>query len=331
MWDGYRSMVLIAMVLLLVISCTTSVPLAGVVLTTGKDTRVFEKSIHTALKYLVDIDNFYVITPDKIALEEKFGKSLGKRVHFIDEKIFPFNNTAVAEVMIQSVKDRGKYPINGNTVFERTVWMKNGWFLQQILKLYAGIVLELDDYVLLDSDVIWFQPIHFLNHTNTNHPELSTYNYASSGQYHQPYFASLKKIGGVDMFDFTGSVFRSGIVHHMVIVKAVLHKLKEESEALHHGNPFWKVLLNESAAEMTCRAPREQICGAGSTLSEYELYFNYARNKYPQTLNFRPLLWANGPMPGLLYWPAEESDGKLVPDRHKHVWLGHRQNQGKSC
>ena len=36
-----------------------------------------------------------------------------------------------------------------------------------------------------------------------------------------------------------------------------------------------------SAIGMTCRAPNAKICGAGSTLSEYELYFNYARAKYP--------------------------------------------------
>lgn len=35
---------------------------------------------------------------------------------------------------------------------------------------------------------------------------------------------------------------------------------------------------------MTCRAPKTNICGAGSTLSEYELYFNYAREKFPGNL-----------------------------------------------
>ena len=39
-----------------------------------------------------------------------------------------------------------------------------------------------------------------------------------------------------------------------------------------------------SAIGMTCRAPKTNICGAGSTLSEYELYFNYAREKFPGNL-----------------------------------------------
>lgn len=79
---------------------------------------------------------------------------------------------------------------------------------------------------------------------------------------------------------------------------------------------------------MTCRAPREGICGAGSTLSEYELYFNYARMVFPQTVALKPLLWANGPMPGLQYWP-EVNDGKIHSDRHRGNWLGHRQQDSE--
>jgi hypothetical protein len=40
-------------------------------------------------------------------------------------------------------------------------------------------------------------------------------------------------------------VHRSGIVHHMVIVKRVLASLMDRSERLHGGIPFWQVLLNE--------------------------------------------------------------------------------------
>ncbi len=76
---------------------------------------------------------------------------------------------------------------------------------------------------------------------------------------------------------------------------------------------------------MTCRAPRTPICGAGSTLSEYELYFNFARNKHPETVALRPLLWANGPMPGLLFWP---NSGKIESDGPRGNWKGHRQAEG---
>lgn len=77
---------------------------------------------------------------------------------------------------------------------------------------------------------------------------------------------------------------------------------------------------------MTCRAPRAGICGAGSTLSEYEMYFNYARQIFPQTFNLRPLLWANGPAPGLLFNPP--FDTGIHSDCAKNHWLGHRQVEG---
>lgn len=80
-----------------------------------------------------------------------------------------------------------------------------------------------------------------------------------------------------------------------------------------------------SALELTCRAPRLGICGAGSTLSEYEMYFNYARVKFPETVATRPLLWANGPAPGLQFWPPSED--LLASDGPKRHWLGHRQSE----
>lgn len=84
----------------------------------------------------------------------------------------------------------------------------------------------------------------------------------------------------------------------------------------------------DSALELTCRAPRNGICGAGSTLSEYELYFNYARIKFPETVQIRPLMWANGPAPGLQFWPPVDTEG-LKSDGPKSHWVGHRQNESK--
>ena len=79
---------------------------------------------------------------------------------------------------------------------------------------------------------------------------------------------------------------------------------------------------------MTCRAPRAGICGAGSTLSEYEVYFNYARTKYPETVQLRPLMWANGPAPGMQFWPPVDQP-EIQSDGPKSHWVGHRQNESK--
>jgi hypothetical protein len=307
--------------------------LSGVVLTTAKDTRVFELSIVSALRHLVDVGTFYVITPSPTELHERLHAQLGDRVVFVDERIFPFNGSHVDEVMVGAVKEKGVYPLNGHSTFERTLWGRIGWYLQQLLKLYAGRVLHLQDFVLLDSDVMWFRDVRFVNgsfvHPVTHLP-YTRYNYASSGQYHRPYFSTLTRIAGVEMFDFTGDVFRSGITHHLVVVKDVLESLFATAEALHPGLTFWQVMLNQSALEITCRAPNPAICGAGSALSEYELYFNFARQKFPETMNFRPLLWANGPMPGLLFWPASAVAGSVLEgDKGKSSWMGHKQSESE--
>lgn len=294
--------------------------LDGVILTTGKDTRAFEKSIASSLKYLVDINRYFIITPSAAELSGKLGQQLGKRVIFVDESIFGLDWRNVSEVMIESVRQRGVYPLNGKSQFEHTVWGRAGWFLQQLLKFYAGKVLNLNDFVLLDSDIVWFKETKFLHEKKDGYNQ---YYYASSSQYHAAYIAPLKRITGMDLYH--EAIFRSGICHHMVIVKSVLDDLIETSERRYGGIPFWQVLLNESAIELTCRAPRQGICGGGSTLSEYEIYFNYARLKFPETVKLRPLLWANGPMPGLLFWPQEETPGEINSDGPKKNWLGHRQ------
>ena len=63
-------------------------------------------------------------------------------------------------------------------------------------------------------------------------------------------------------------------------------------------------------------------------MSEYELYFNYARAKFPETVTLRPLLWTNGPAPGLLFWPNPPDS--LTSDGRKGQWLHHRQWQHPS-
>ena len=233
-------------------SSSLSSKIQGVILTTGKDTRAFEKSIFSSLKYLIDVDKFYVITPGAAQVSAKLSKELGPRVIFIDESIFPFDWRNISDVMIESVREKGVYPLTGKSQFESTVWGRIGWFLQQLLKFYAGKVLGLGDYILLDSDIMWFKNTSFLNESGVHSSDGTTtklprYYYASSNQYHPAYMATLKRISGLDVFKGPGpdAPHRSGIAHHMVMVKEVLDDLMRTSEARYGGLPFWKVLLNE--------------------------------------------------------------------------------------
>lgn len=191
------------------------------------------------MKHMHEIEKFYVITPNVAELAEKYKTVPKSRLQFVKEDLFPFHAGNVSDTMIEAVKWKGIYPITGKSQFEKTAWSRAHWFMQQLFKLYAGKVLNLDDFVLLDSDVVWFRNITFINSTSDGWVR---YNYASSSQYHPPYMATLKRIAGVDLFP-APQVFRSGICHHMVISKHVLDHLFNASEALHGGLPFWKVIV----------------------------------------------------------------------------------------
>lgn len=295
-------------------------PLSAVMVTTKKDAEVFSLSIKSALRHLVDVETFYIVTPDADDLSAKMN-SLGPRVKFVNEAQFNFTGDKVVDTMYNAVKNKGEYPLdNGKSQFERILYSKIGWFLQQLLKLYSGRVLNLDDFVLVDSDVIWYKDVKLIAE---NTKPLRTFYYASSTQYHPSYVSTMRNIAGVTPVkgEERPGVFKSGVVHHLPINKVVLDDLFRTAEEMHPGMEMWEILLTESAFEMTCRAPKGAVCGAGSTLSEYELYFAFARHKYPRTVHIRPLMWANGPMPGMIYTPDPTDDGPLLnSDAPKWKW-----------
>ena len=191
---------------------TTICLLDAVVLTAGKDLLAFEVSIQSALKYLVDVRDYYIITPTPDELLEKFSKQpwYSNRVHIIGEDIFPFIHNNITGIMIKTVKEGGIYPLSdGKSAFEKMLNLKSGWFLQQLLKLYSGKVLELHDFVLLDSDIVWFKDVTFVATCTST---ARSYYYASSSQYHPSYMAILEKISGYGPVN--ASLHRSGTVYH---------------------------------------------------------------------------------------------------------------------
>jgi hypothetical protein len=58
------------------------------------------------------------------------------------------------------------------------------------------------------------------------------------------------------------------------------------------------------------------VCGAGSVLSEYELYYHYSLQMRPDTIELRGLRFVNGPSPGRVM-----SCGTLCPDGISNHWI----------
>ena len=61
-------------------------------------------------------------------------------------------------------------------------------------------------------------------------------------------------------------------------------------------------------------------------ITNNSVLFDFFYIFFTATVQFRPLLWTNGPSPGLLFYPkpgvAHNSDGQ------KGQWMPHKQNEG---
>ena len=214
------------------------------------------KQIEYTKKNIIGYRNIYIITNnfDNLQID-------GCKV--IDENIFPFKITDVASYFIR---------YNGKN-------NRNGWYLQQLLKLYAGFIIEdlLDNYLIIDADVFFFKPTEFYID--------SKYVFTISDENHEPYFKHMKKMHPT----FTKQTNSSGIAHHMLFNKQIIKEIFELVENL-HNKPFWVVFI-----EMVDEHENHQIYAAESGASEYELYFNYIMQKHRDSVVVRNLNWSNKP------------------------------------
>ncbi len=132
----------------------------------------------------------------------------------IDEKIFPFSIKTVE-------KFHNKLP-------------RNGWYLQQLLKLYAGFIIPdiLDKYLVIDSDTFFCKPTIFIMDNKC------LYNYGF--EYHIPYFIHMKKLHNtLNRVDNN----KSGICHHMIFETKYIKKLFDLVEN-ENNDKFYNLFLN---------------------------------------------------------------------------------------
>lgn len=168
----------------------------------------------------------------------------------VDESIYPFTIDSVSEI-------HGK---NG----------RNGWYLQQLLKLYSGLVIPgiLETYLVIDADTCFLKPVDFIKDGN--------YLFNVGSEYHLPYFSHINRLHPL----FIKICPDSGITHHMLFNTQYINELFLLVET-YHKRPFWNVFL-DSVDEKE----REQ-----SGASEYELYITFMLQKHPDKISVRRLTW----------------------------------------
>ena len=119
---------------------------------------------------------------------------------------------------------------------DETISKRGGWIWQQYAKLWARQLIGFEgDYVVIDSDVVWFRDVRLIDHcegessSNTTQTDAyCRYLYATSNQYREAYLQSVTQVLGLDFAKASarggssrGIAWRkgehiSGITHHMV-------------------------------------------------------------------------------------------------------------------
>lgn len=152
---------------------------------------------------------------------------------------------------------------------------RNGWYLQQLLKLYSGITIPdiLDKYLVIDSDTFFFKPTIFYKDGKC------MYNYGD--EYHKPYFEHMKTLSPhLHKQDFN----KSGICHHMMFESKYIKELFDMIEEK-HNDLFYNIFLKS--------VNKEYRNFSFSGASEYEIYFNYILKYHPNEIIVRRLSWRN--------------------------------------
>jgi len=209
------------------------------------DKNIIEQQIIYTRIYILGYRNIYIITNIKeLNIEGCI---------IVPENIFPFSIETIS-------KFHGKNH-------------RNGWYLQQLLKLYAGLVIPniLDKYLVIDSDTFFLKPTEFIKDGKC------LYNYGT--ERHIPYFKHMLTIHDRLTRQHND---KSGICHHMIFETKYIKELFDIAEST-HNDLFYNIFLKN--------VDISHILYSGA--SEYEIYFNYMILNHPSEIIIRKLEWTN--------------------------------------
>ena len=201
-----------------------------------KDKNIISRQMKFTQKNITNYRNIYLVCSDSnFKLEGCIT---------INEHIFPFN--------LETVK---KYGINKN---------RCGWYLQQLIKLYAGLIIPniLDRYLVLDCDTFFLKPTKFIE------DDKCLYDYRNN--IHQPYIKHLQKLGLKHI-----DINKSWVCDHMILETQYIKKLFQNIEL--DNLLFYQIFLQ--------LVDEQEKSGA----SEFEIYLNFMLQYYKDKIKIRKL------------------------------------------
>jgi hypothetical protein len=207
------------------------------------DINIISEQLEYTKKNIIGYRNIYLVC--------KYSNLHVNNCITINEDIFPFSISLIE-----------KYHGKRN---------RNGWYLQQLIKLYAGLYIPdiLDKYLVIDADTFFMKPTTFINE------DKCLYNF--SIEFHYPYFEHMFKLHPT-----LTKIYRnkSGICHHMIFEVKFIKELFSLVENNGNGqDKFYDIFLKN--------VTHYDDSGA----SEYEIYFNFMLKYHNDKITIRELKW----------------------------------------
>ncbi len=229
----------------------TSLAIDIVIPTHKKDLQILEYCIDAAKKKIVGAGRVIVISAEKYS----------DNAEWFDEKLFPFSITTVRESVGDSC----------------------GWYFQQLLKLYAPLIIPniSENVLVLDSDTVFFRRVKMLDNNGRAFCTVSKDENTERQDFDQRVAEHTEKMLPSLAIKNLPKEFQgiSGINHNMIFNRKILLDLFSKVAAHHGGEQFYKVFLKFS----------QQLHSA----SEYQIYFCFLLIYHRDKVHLRKLCYKN--------------------------------------
>lgn len=214
-----------------------------------KDLLTLEHCIEGIKRNVANVRRIIVISKEKYS----------DNAEWFDEALYPFSYKEISDL------------VGGKNV---------GWNYQQLLKLYAVLVIPniLENILIVDSDTVFYRKVEFFENG------LPLYNLAKDknldkDKFHQETLQQIKKLMP-EIAEKLPEKYQaiSGICHHMIFQKNVILDLMQIVEK-RYNEVFYKAFLQS----------RESAYG----VAEYNLYFFFLVTHYAEKYKIRILKYKN--------------------------------------
>ena len=206
-----------------------------------KDRDFVQTCITSTRQYIPDARNIYVVSDHPLDLSG---------ATYVDESIFPFTTADISGILHTT---------------------RTGWYLQQLIKLYAPFVIPgiLDTVLWLDADTVFTNRVRFV--------EPGRFLFNAQGESQKGYLDHMKRLHP-SFEPWKRGI--CGVTNLMIVHTPILAEIFKKVDD-YQKQDFWIAFLG-------CVT---EVGGAGA--SEYDIYFNYIMRNHPNKARVRNLRWNN--------------------------------------